>query len=75
MHLGVSAALLSVAMVLGGASTASARVERSGNTFHVSVCPQTAPGKARCHAHVVTNSAGQAIVRGVVSPNLPSGYG
>ncbi|MEP6968570.1 MAG: S53 family peptidase, partial [Pseudomonadota bacterium] len=76
MHRGLSAALLPAAIVLAGASIASARVgERSGNTYHVSVCPQVAPGKARCHAHVVTNSAGDAIVRSAVSPNLPSGYG
>ncbi|MBA3811180.1 MAG: peptidase S8 [Caulobacteraceae bacterium] len=76
MHRAVSVGLVSAGMVLAGASLASARVvERSGNTFHTSVCPETARERARCHAHVVTDSAGRAIVNSFVKPNLPSGYG
>jgi subtilase family serine protease len=36
-------------------------MERSGNTFHVSVCGASGPGVARCHAHLVTDSGGNPI--------------
>ena len=47
-----------------GASTASAQaVQQSGATFHRAVCPgPAAPGQARCHAHIVTDRAGNALV-------------
>jgi len=65
---------------LGAAQAASAQsavaVQRSGNTFHVAVCPGPAmPGTARCHAHVVTDRAGNPIVRDVATHATPSGYG
>jgi subtilase family serine protease len=51
-------------------------VERSGNTYHVAVCPgPAAPGTARCHAHVVTDKDG-APIGSFAQPNaLPPGYG
>ena len=72
-----SAALLSAGIVLAGASIASARgVERSGATYHVAACPgPVAPKTARCFAHVVTDSAGNEIVRGVAPNATPSGFG
>jgi subtilase family serine protease len=71
---------LTAALVMGGVSAASAQVvQRSGNTFHIEVCPgPAAAGTARCHAHVVTDSQGRLIenVRRGASPNAtPSGYG
>ncbi len=77
MYRVLSTALLSAGIVLGGASIASAqKVERSGNTYHAAACPgPVAPQTARCHARVVTDSAGNLRV-GSVSPNAtPSGYG
>jgi len=76
----VSAALMSAALTWTGASAVSAQVvQRSGNTFHIEVCPgPSAAGTARCHAHVVTDAQGRLIenVRKSASPNAtPSGYG
>jgi hypothetical protein len=74
-------ALLAGAIALGVSSAASAQsttgiVQRSGNVFHVPVCPgPTAPGTARCHAHVVTDIQGNPIVRPSAGTGLPSGYG
>jgi hypothetical protein len=75
----VSAALLTAAITLGAATAASAQtavaVERSGNVFHKEVCPGPAgPGTTRCHAHVVTDSRGNEIVRNA-GAGLPSGFG
>ena len=76
MHRSLSAGLLSAGMVLAGVSGASARVvERSGDTYHVAVCPQVARERARCHAHVVTDSSGAALVNGWARPKMPAGYG
>src|SRR5579859_1583648 len=51
-------------------------VERSGNTYHVAVCPgPAAPGTARCHAHVVTDKDGAPIESPAQSNALPPGYG
>lgn len=71
------AGLMSALAGLGLSSAANAqglRVERSGNTFHVAVCPQTVGLFARCHAHVVTDAKGQPLVhaRGTVSGYSPS---
>jgi len=60
-------AVLAAAFTLGASAQAQAQsaraVERSGATFHVEACPgPTAPGTARCHAHVVTDSQGVPIV-------------
>jgi subtilase family serine protease len=59
------AGLLSALAGFGLSSAAEAqapRVERSGNTFHVAVCPQAVGLFARCHAHVVTDAKGQPLV-------------
>jgi subtilase family serine protease len=52
--------LIGIAM---SASTASAQaVKLSGRTFHVEACPgPSGPGTARCHAHLVTDRAGNII--------------
>ena len=73
----LSTAVLSAGMVLGGASIASAQgVQRSGATYHIAACPgPVAPRTARCFAHVVTDSAGNEIARGVAPNATPSGYG
>src|SRR5262249_48753516 len=69
--------LRSAAFVVVGASSGanaqSTRVERSGNTFHIAVCAQTVGHVARCHAHVVTDSAGH--IKFAKAPATPSGYG
>jgi subtilase family serine protease len=42
-----------------------------GNVKHAAVCPSpAAPGTARCHAHVVTDSSGKPL-----ATSTPSGYG
>src|SRR5258708_31749554 len=70
-------ALLSSALLLGWSSIASAQsVERSGDTYHVAVCPgPVAPRTARCHAHVVTDRAGVPRVASVIANATPPGYG
>src|SRR5437879_12384002 len=74
-------ALLAGAVAIGVSSAASAQsttgiVQRSGNAFHVPVCPgPTAPGTARCHAHVVTDVQGNPLVRPNAGTGLPSGHG
>ena len=73
-----SIALLSGVLALGGTLGASAQVvQRSGNVFHVAVCPgPVALEEARCHAHVVTDSRGVPVVRKVTgNAPPPSGYG
>jgi subtilase family serine protease len=72
-------ALAAGIVALVGASAASAqvfkaagRVEHSGRTFHAKVCPDVAPGMARCFAHVVTDAAGNILTRNV-TPNAVSG--
>ncbi len=72
-----SIVVLSGVVALGGTQGASAQVvQRSGNVFHVAVCPgPVALGTARCHAHVVTDIRGVPIVRKVTAQALPSGYG
>lgn len=87
MHRFSSAGLLSVAVMLGLMSAAHAQssVERSGNVYHVAVCPgPAAQGTARCFAHVVTDKSGNIIVTNAGNGNgrpgpgpaiTPSGYG
>jgi subtilase family serine protease len=73
----VSAALLAAAVALGGGTTASAQtVFQSGRTFHVHAClPTNAPGVARCHAHIVSDSRGNHLTWTNVSRNVtPQGY-
>lgn len=42
------------------AAPAAVAIERSGNTFHKATCAHNQPfGRARCFAHVVTDSAGR----------------
>jgi subtilase family serine protease len=52
-----------VALTAAGAASAQniPNIERSGETFHVAVCGAAAPGSARCHAHLVTDSSGAPI--------------
>jgi subtilase family serine protease len=73
-----SLALIAGAVTLAGAAAQAApQVERSGITFHVAVCAHGNPnGTARCHAHIVTDRAGNPLVnqnRG--GGGTPSGYG
>jgi len=70
---------LGLTFAVAGASPAAAqtvRLERSGPTFHVAVCPRGNPnGTARCFAHQVTDARGNPI-NGKVNPAAtPSGYG
>lgn len=67
-------------MALALAGPASAQVFWSGSVYHVGACPgPAAPGTARCHAHVITDSRGAFLTnrfgrnaRGAVTP---AGYG
>jgi subtilase family serine protease len=50
------------ALALGGAVSAQS-IFVSGNVFHVKACPGTAaPGMARCHAHIVSDSRGSHLL-------------
>jgi len=61
MHRVLTGGLLSAVVAFGLASVASAGpVEKSGNTFHVAACGAVPAGFARCHAHIVTDAAGNA---------------
>jgi subtilase family serine protease len=74
----LTSAVLSAGIVFGAVSVASATepVERSGNVYHVAVCSRLLPeGKARCLAHVVTDSAGRALTSDVQHNTTPRGYG
>lgn len=67
-------------MTIGGASAASAvqPIERSGNTYHLAVCPRgQGAGVARCFSHVVVDARGNEINgKASASPLVtPSGYG
>ncbi len=77
MHRALLAGLLSAGTVIAGAQVASARVvERSGSTYHVLACPQVARERARCHAHVVTDSAGNVLVNRIgPDRKTPFGFG
>jgi subtilase family serine protease len=60
--------VLSAAVAFGFACNANASntpVEKSGNTYHRAVCGHTIGTAARCHAHVVTNAAGQELASAV----------
>jgi subtilase family serine protease len=62
MHRVLSGGILSAVIAFGLASGANAQqVERSGNVYHTPVCGQVPAGFARCHAHIVTDAAGNAI--------------
>lgn len=68
------AGLVSALVGFGLSSAADAqapRVERSGNTYHVAVCPQAVGLFARCHAHMVTDAKGNPLVS---PPGTINGY-
>ena len=75
--------IASIAMLSGiaamsagfAAAQPTVRVQQSGLTYHVAVCPGPAPrGTARCHAHVVTD-AGGTLLMARAAPNVsPSGF-
>lgn len=78
-----SAALLSAALAMSGAGLASAtpfgQVFQSHGVYHVQACPQQpAPGTARCHAHIVSDSRGNHLTwtfgRNAMRNVTPSGY-
>jgi len=75
--------ILSAVIAIGCAFNVNASgmpIERSGNTYHQSVCGLVPAGMARCHAHVVTTSNGmliqnaQAPVGGYGPSDLRSAY-
>lgn len=80
----LSSGLLSAIFALGISSAATAgdlsAVHRSGDTFYRAVCNKIEPGKARCHAHVVTDASGNAIegsqppINGYTPANLQDAY-
>ena len=85
MHRILSGGLMSAFVAFGLASGANAQdlngVHRSGNTFYKAVCSNMpAPGYARCHSHIVTDAAGNAIesaqppISGKTPANLQDAY-
>jgi len=84
MKVFATVALVGGILALGGVSTASAQVvvEQSGRVFHIKACPANqGPGKARCFAHIVTDSRGNPIATparhggGGGGGGTPAGYG
>jgi len=75
---GLTALGLASAVTMASPTAAqTVRLERSGPTFHVAVCPRgNANGTARCFAHQVTDARGNP-VNGKANPAAatPSGYG
>jgi subtilase family serine protease len=72
----LSFVLLAVLATPFAAASAAPAVERSGNVFHVQVCPGPASrGTARCHAHVVTDHGGKPIEHAASPKTVPGGYG
>jgi subtilase family serine protease len=75
----LGATALTLALGLTGANPAAAqnvRVEQSGRTFHVAVCPRGNPaGTARCFAHQVTDARGNPLNGRVNPAATPQGYG
>lgn len=73
---GLTALALTFGATAGTVAYANQPVERSGNVYHKVACPRGNPnGTARCHAHVVTDAAGNE-TNGQLQPNItPSGYG
>jgi subtilase family serine protease len=58
------------------AAAQNVRVEQSGRTFHVAVCPRGNPaGTARCFAHQVTDARGNPLNGRVNPAATPQGYG
>ncbi len=75
MRVVLTGGLLSALIAFGFASGANAQVvERSGNVYHKAVCRLVFGDVARCHAHVVTDSAGHAIAftRPPIGGKIPS---
>jgi subtilase family serine protease len=76
----LGALALGLGLSVGGVSPAAAAsnvaLERSGNTFHKAACARNQPaGRARCFAHVVTDSAGRIKLFPNGRPNFGfSGY-
>jgi subtilase family serine protease len=75
----ISTAMFSAAIALGATSIASAQsvahpILRSGPTYHVALCGTAAVGYSRCHAHAVTDGAGN-FVTATTPAALPSGWG
>jgi len=74
----LSTAFLTTAMVFGSYEIAGAGsfIERSHGTFHVRACADAlAQGMARCHAHIVTDSAGNWKANRIAQSNFtPPGY-
>jgi subtilase family serine protease len=74
----VTSAVLSAGIMLGAVSIASAAetVQRSGNVYHVAVCPREIPDtEAHCLVHVVTDSRGRPLMQDVKQGTTPRGYG
>ena len=84
MHRILSGGLLSALVAFGLASGVCARdlsaVQRSGDTYYKAACPSIEPGRARCHAHVVTDPDGRMIesaqppISGYTPSDLRSAY-
>ena len=83
----IPAIMLLVGVAMGAQAGSAQVIERSGNTFHKATCPgPAAPGHARCHAHVVTDRAGNILANlnrigqplrhgGGGGGGTPAGYG
>ena len=71
----LSGGLLSALLVVGVASSASAReVQLSNGTYHVAACAQVVGHVARCHARIVSDAAGHVKANFKTHPDAPSGY-
>lgn len=69
------AAALSAGAIALDASASAQTVEFSNGVYHVRACQGVERiGYARCHAHIVTDRAGNFIARAATKAVVPSGY-
>jgi subtilase family serine protease len=76
----VAALIAAVGMAWASAASAAPTIFFTGKVFHVQVCAAPVPaGWARCHAHVITDSRGNALAnlfrRNAFGNTTPAGYG
>ena len=79
----MAASTVAVVAAWGASASASPVLGRPGlfvshGVFHALVCPTAAPGMARCHAHIVTDSTGSPLLNRMETRSFgrgaPAGY-
>ncbi len=77
MKLSALLAMLTLGLLVSAPGTSSSQtVQRSGRAFHVAACSMNiGPGKARCHAHIVTDGRGNRLAAQLLPSAVPQGFG